>query len=147
MLGKLKAMISAAQFRIFTRVPIKGVMLKITGNGALDPTIQNSYNISSVVRVGVGVYRCTLTQSTFYGYSVLDNGAFSTGFSIVPSVTTDSFSVNVTTVSAGVYDINVFAVTQGAGNKLALIAYDFLGTDSIDATFLLNYGDGRLPPA
>lgn len=146
MLGKLKSAISALRDDVVQNFPLKGAMVRIVGNGVGNPTISNTYNIASVVRTGVGVYRGTMTQGSFYGVDLLTNGVFTSGFTIVASANTDNFLVNFTTVSPGIFDCKVYEISQGAGIRLTITPYDILATDTISCALLLNVNRGRLPP-
>lgn len=121
-------------------VPQKGVMLAISGENTADPTIIDSYNVSTLVRNAVGEYRLTMEQSTMSGKDVFDDSIHSVNFYIVASANTEVFNVKLEKSSAGVFDIDVFEVTQGVGGALALTAYDLKSTDRLSISMDLTIG-------
>ena len=127
-------------------VPLKGLMLQMTGANLLDPTIVNSYNVTSLTRTGVGTYQITVTQNTFYGLDITTFFVPVFSWVIAPSVTSSLYSVEVVNTGAATFDISVYAIIQGAGTTLARSPYDLLGADSVALSFVLNAGDGSLPP-
>lgn len=127
-------------------VPIKGLMLQMKGTGAADPNIVNSYNVASLTRTGTGTYQITVTQNTFYGLDMFNFFVPVFSWVIAPSATSALYSVDVQNTGAFTFNISVYAITQGAGTTLARTLYDLQTTDNVAISFVLNTGDGRLPP-
>lgn len=146
MLGKIKSMVTALRAEIIQFLPLKGMAIRVTGNDTSNPSIISSYNVDSVTRTGVGVYRLVLTQETFFGIGILANAVSTINYSIEPSLNSDLFSVQIDVVSLTEFDIKVYEVAQGTGNRLDISPYDIQVTDTISGSFLLNINDGRLPP-
>lgn len=126
--------------------PTAGCMFRISGNGASNPTIISSYNVTSITRTGAGTYRVTLKQSTVYGVGITSLGVLSAFWKIVPTGSTDSFEVTGTVISATQVDIEVYALTV-SGSKIVRTLYDFVSTDFIHVNALVSAGDGTLPEA
>ena len=145
MLGKVKSLVSKLRRDVINNVPIKGVMGRIEGNGLSDPTIITSYNLASVVRTGVGVYRATLQQDTMYGIDLLDTGVYAESHSITSDPNTDLHIVRLVPVSSTEVDIEVYAVEQGLGIRIDITPYDFDVGDSISVGLYINAGNGELP--
>ena len=146
MIGKLKSVIEKLRDDIISFVPLKGMMLSIEGAGASDPTIKTSYNVTSAARTAIGVYQITLKQSTFFGVLIGSKGVPTLSFDIAPSATSDFFTVEIVEVFSNIFELKVFEVAQGTGNRLDITPYDILVNDNINTTILLNVGNGRLPP-
>lgn len=144
MLGKLKAMITAAQLADSSVYPVKGCMLRFQGAGAANPSVLTSYNCS-VARNAAGVYRVTLAASTAFGVSISTHGVKTLSHLIAPIAATDLFDAQVTIVSATVFDIKTYSIIQGAGTTLTRAAYDIIAGDFIDFSILVNAGSGVLP--
>jgi len=139
-------MIELLRRDVVNYAPLKGLLLAITGNGGSDPSIATSYNVLTVTRTGIGVYRVTAIQNTIFGFSIGSNSAIALSHSIQPSVVSEAHFVRVIAVSPGIFDIEVTELTVGGGNKLEVNPYDILSSDGVDVTFLINAGLGKLPP-
>jgi len=101
-------------------------------NGAV--TFNIEYNIASGSRTAVGVYEFELTSIVNSGVNILDYTQQITSFSIADSAVSEDYSVQFEMISAalGTFRIKVFAVEQGAGNKLQYTAQDPLNTDNVN---------------
>lgn len=126
-------------------IPVMGVMLNITGNSLTNPTIVKSYNVLAVTRNDVGVYRVIMKQAKFYGDDVFANSVVSIYDDIATSASTSQFKVKVSWFSLGVFDIEVYEVTQAIGVGLDLTPYEILPSDKINISLLFNNGS-ELPP-
>lgn len=148
MLGKLKSIINKLRNEVIQFLPLKGLMIRVEGNGLGNPIIQLEYNVSSVARTGVGVYRLTISQETFYGIPVIPNSVATLTYDIAPNVNTDAYYVALNVISTTVIDVQVFEAAQGAGNKIQYNPYDILAGDTISGSLLFNSGirEQRLPP-
>ena len=146
MLGKLKSLITRFKRDVIEFSPLKGFLLSIEGNGANDPIIITGYNISTVVRTGVGVYRITVSQATMFGQPIGVNSAIINSHTIQPSIVSEAHFVTLVSVSAGVFDIEATEMTVGAGSKLEIAPYDIVSGDGIAIVAFLNLGFGELPP-
>ena len=147
MLGKIKSMVASLGRSLRYSTPIKGCVVKMTGDTLNPPTIDSQYNVTSVTRFGIGVYRVTLQQSTMYGTEIYPNGVVTISHNIAPIAATDYFTVSSVYISPTIFEIKSYEVRQGASPALSLVAYDLTPSDTVDLSILLNYGDGRLPPA
>jgi hypothetical protein len=147
-IGKLKALITKLRHDLVGSVLLKGSALRMEGNGASDPILANTYNIASVIRQGVGVYRVQVKQVTFYGVNILDRGTPALSYIITGDPTTDLHSITFQPGSgaANEFDIEVLAVEQGPGNQLSVTPYDLLAGDFVYFSLEVNAGDGDLPP-
>lgn len=142
-LEKLARDIEAA---LINYVPLKGLMLQMKGAGTANPTIVNSYNLSALNRTGTGTYQITVQQNTFYGLDMFNFFVPVFSWVISPSANTALFSVDVQNTGSFTFNISVYEVTQGAGVALSRTLYDLQTTDTVALAFVLNAGDGRLPP-
>ena len=125
----------------------KGLLLSISGNIATsDPVVNVEYNIASVVRTGIGVYRITAKQDTIFGLLVGANSIVTISHTIQPSAASEAHFVRLVKVSSITFDIEVTEMTVGAGNKLEVNPYDIIAGDGVDTAFLLHLGLGKLPP-
>lgn len=145
MLGKVLASIADLSRRMRATTPALGMLLRITGNGAANPTVVSSYNVASAVRTGVGVYRITLSQSAISGKSITGLGAIALTWSIAPTATA-AFSVVPTVISATVIDLEVYSLGVSGAN-ITRTAYDIIASSTIHATVPVSAGDGSLPEA
>jgi len=144
-IGKVKAMITELRNDVFNYIPIKGAMLKIGGNGiAANPSIIVSYNVASVARTGVGVYRITLNQSTVLGASILSNGVSSIDFIIAPTITSELFSAELVNISALVFDLITKEGVVAGGNKLEFNPYDIIPGDTVSIMSLISFGNKQI---
>jgi len=143
--GKLHSMLENLRRKVIGTTMIKGAMLRLEGNGLSDPTIITAYNIESLGRTSVGVYRGVIQQSTFQGVELISTGIPTLLEVIAPSINTDAFYVRLAPVTGTDFDIEVFEVAQGLGNKIQYTPYDIIAGDIIVASLQLNGGDGSLP--
>jgi len=144
-IGKIKAMVTELRNDILNYMPIKGVMLKIGGNGiAANPSIIVAYNIASVVRTGIGVYRITLNQSTALGTSILSNGVSSIDFIIAPTVTSELYSAEIVNISTLIFDLITKEGVVGGGNKLEFNPYDIIPGDTVSIMSLISFGNKQI---
>lgn len=143
--GKAKAQINTLRRDTQTFSPIKAMTALIKGGGASNPTLTDSYNITSITRTGIGVYQITLTQPTIYGTNI---DTFSLPFVhwIIAPAATAQYHVELVNTSPNTYNLNVYSVTVGVSPALTRTAYDLQLTDTVDCMLLLNLGGGRLPP-
>jgi len=125
--------------------PGKGFTVTLDGNNSLDPIISNTYNLATVVRTSVGVYRITIAQSTFNGVLIGGIGTIVTSSDISPSLQSDLQIVEVTQIDASNFDVKVQEIIQGAGSSLDALPYDIKPGDRVSVALLLNQGDGTLP--
>lgn len=145
--GKLKSSIGELQFAVANFTFLKGMALRIEGNGGSDPDISVQYNIDTVVRQSEGVYRATLTQDTFFGTLIADNSITTVSFSIVNDGDSDGHFVSVAKITDLTFDISVVGLIQGTGNRIDFDPYDIVAGDFVDIGLLLDAGFGELPPA
>jgi hypothetical protein len=146
MLGKLRSMINLVRLDVTNFTPLKGMLLAITGAGASNPTIDTKYNVTTVVRTGVGVYRVTAIQGTVFGESLTGNSIILVSHSIQPSAVSEAHFAQLVAVSNTEFDIEVTEMTVGGGNKLEVNPYDIIAGDGVDVSVLINLGIGKLPP-
>lgn len=137
--------ISDLNTNIFEWFPVKACAFSIDGDGANDPTINHSYNVTSIVRTGTGVYDVTLTQSTVNGTDIADRATYAIAWKIADSGNTELFRVEVDSFAGSTLTINVYEVTANVAD-LEYTAYDFIAGDNITLTVLMNAGTGALPP-
>jgi hypothetical protein len=142
--GKIKSYITKLINNIYNFMPFKAVMLRFEGNGASDPTIEVQYNVTSLVRTGIGAYRITITKPTFLGVSVSNFTVSSITHSVAPSVNSDFFTSEAISVSSTIFDVQVSEVSQGAGNRLDILPYDIIAGDRVHVMLLMSLGN-RLP--
>lgn len=110
--------------------PVCGFTLKLTGAGSSNPSLSNAFNISTAVRLGVGSYRITLTDSTKAGKSVLANAMLNEKSNISGNT---FVKTRFTVVNSTTLDLAVFSLS----NTFTAIAYDLTSADTIDLFALL----------
>ncbi len=146
-IGKLKAMIQVLRGDVIAFAPLKGMMVKFTGNGTGNPTIVTGYNVLTVIRTGVGIYNVTPIQDTVFGTTIEQISTFSTGFNISSSTTSDAHFVRIVPGAGTTFDIIVTEMTQGSGNRIDFIPFDIQSADIVSGNIFLNLGDGDILPA
>jgi len=125
----------------------KGLLLSISGDVATsNPVVNVEFNVASVVRTGIGVYRITAKQSTFFGVPIGVNSIVTISHTIQPTAISEAHFVRLVRVNTITFDIEVTEMTVGGGNKLEVNPYDIISGDGVDTSFLLQLGLGRLPP-
>ncbi len=127
---------------------IKGVVLKFTVDGSNAIVHELDWNIdtASSTRTGVGVYQFEVDQATFYGIDVIDNSSFATDYLITPTATTEFYTLEVNSISTGVFTLTVKQVIKGEGNKLDVQPYDIQPGDLVSAIGVFNLPQSTLPP-
>ena len=138
-LGKLKQVIFGNRKLSEDSYPILGFGFSITGAGAANPTINNSHNISSITRSGVGLYRIVIDQDTMYGNSVI-NGIFFEKINIIPIAADTNYQMQLYKIAPDTIDIAINQITSVAANL-----YDLTAIDEIDMGAFIYNGAG-LPP-
>lgn len=122
----------------------------IEGQGASNPFLREpNYNITAVTRHAQGLYRFTITQTTFFGIDITTRVFPSTpGYDIKSSVISDAFLLRYRFGQglANQFDIEVFALTLGQGNKFEAIPYDIVAGDIVSSHAVVYMGDSTLPP-
>ncbi|MCH9645664.1 MAG: hypothetical protein K0U08_03365 [Proteobacteria bacterium] len=126
-------------------LPMSGLLLNFEGVSLTNPTVKKGYNVDAAVRQGVGVYRVTMTQSSFYGVDIFLNSTICVYDGITPSANTSLFKVKVESVSTGVFDVKTYEVIKGGGTGVTLTPYEIDVGDIINVSFLFNNGE-ELPP-
>ena len=141
-LGKIKSRLYQSTKDYKAWLPSKAALLTIEGNGAVNPTLTNSYNIASVTRTGAGVYQATLTQSTYFTQNILNQSVFELSKIIGPLA--QSYDVDVVVTSATTFEIRVyrFSVVLTAVQRAA---YDLLAGDFVSVQGLYSI-NSSLPP-
>jgi hypothetical protein len=141
-LGKIKSRLYQSTKDYKAWLPSKAALLTIEGNGAVNPTLTNSYNIASVTRTGAGVYQATLTQSTYFTQNILNQSVFALSKIIGPLA--QSYDVDVVVTSATTFEIRVyrFSVVLTAVQRAA---YDLLAGDFVSVQGLYSI-NSSLPP-
>lgn len=130
--------------------PAKGVVVTFEGQGLSDPLISNLYNVDTVTRIGIGLYRVKVLQTTFWGQNIFERATPKLE-SIIPS-NPDSDLHDLEFLDAGAgddeFDIQVKEVVQGAGNQLDVNPYDIEAGDFVFVGLDINIGrNDDLPPA
>ncbi len=138
-------MVSQLRLDVIAYLPLKAVMLNIEGAGGANPIIEANYNIDTVVRTGVGVYRITILQATMFGVSIENNGVPNIGNAIQASLSSDAHDIKILTISPTEFDLIVTEIIQGSGNKLEFQPYDIIAGDDVGLTILLTIRN-ELPP-
>jgi hypothetical protein len=130
----------------FSFFPVKACSFLVDGNGVSNPVVQHSYNVSSIVRSGVGIYTVTLLQGTINGQSIQSRHTYTIEHLINPSASSDQYRVEVSSFVGSTLVLSVYAVTVGAGTRLEYTPYDLQVGDSVTFNILMNSGSGLLPP-
>ena len=101
-------------------------------NGAV--TFNVDYNVASGTRTAVGVYEFELTNVIVDGDNILAYTQQVTSYTIADSVTSEDYTVKFAPIDLGLgtFSVSVFAIEQGAGNKLVFTPYDPLSTDNVN---------------
>ena len=146
MLGKLKSMINILTNEVINFTALKGAMLNIEGAGAGNPVINDSYNVTSVTRTGVGVYNVVPIQNTFYGLDIFTNSTRAANGVIAPTAASDAHFVELKTGVGSTFDIVITEMVQGVGNRIDFNPYDIIAGDNVTVSVLVNSGLGQLPP-
>jgi len=146
--GKLKSMINRLSGRVINNVLLKGVTIILEGDGANDPILTNDYNVVSVIRQGIGIYRVQVKQITFHGVNIFLRGIPNLESVITSNANTDLHEVGFQLSGGGSneFDIQVFAIEQGTGNRLDIVPFDIEAGDFVYMSLEVNAGDGDLPP-
>ena len=135
--------------RVVTAVPWKAVMAYIQGvnPGTVNPTYTNSYNVASIVRTGVGLYRVTLQFPVVQGITVLPLVYPLYTLQVAPAnypLDTKLFLMQFIPVDAnlGIFDVQIIAATEGANGKITLVNYDLKTGDALWLQAYFNLGGG-----
>jgi len=118
--------------------PTRGMIVTLKGAGASTPTVITGFNVSNVVRISMGVYQVTLTQSTISGTNIEDISTVTTGHIIAPNLNSDLFYVRATFILPGLVNVEVFEVVQGTGTRIDMSAYDLQIGDTLSVNVLSN---------
>lgn len=143
-ISRVESKVNNVTSQVLNYTSQKGLMLVATGIDLANPVVLDSYNVDSVLRNDLGVYRVTMKQDHMFNKNVFVASVHNVTYNIQQNATTDVFSVKLTYVTDGVFDIEVFEVTQGVGSGLTLTSYDLKNTDRISISLELTVG-GYLP--
>jgi len=141
----IKTELDLIRERVVNAVPWKAFYLKVFGNGASDPTVENEFNIDTVTRVGAGLYRVTLTVAVIGTTEVLAEVYPSFQVAVaVPIIDTEYYVAELMNINspAGIFDIQVWGFFVPNNGKLTLVEYDLLAADRLWMFADLNLGTG-----
>ncbi|MFV2055128.1 MAG: hypothetical protein ACC707_01620 [Thiohalomonadales bacterium] len=108
---------------------LKGLVFKFKGAGAVDPTIVTSFNLASLTRVSVGVYRATYSQKILNGVDVTKDSLHHAGYVFGDN---NDHAIEIISTVAGSFDIRVWQTNS------TKVAYDLVGGDEVSISILLN---------
>lgn len=128
---------------------IKGFIAKFTVDGSNNLVYTSAYNINDLAssRTGVGVYRFTLAQATYFTENVITNSTVSVDTLIAPTATSETFVVELVEAGTDTFDIKVYEVVLNVSNILVKQAYDLLPGDIINLVGVFNTPNSSLPGA
>ena len=127
----------------------KAVFVKVTGAGLGDPPIIDSYNVTSVTRLGVGLYQATISSTTILGESLQDKVYVTGDVAVLPinrPVDTEVFTVDLVDLDpvGFTFDMQVFGFFSPANQKLELVPYDIQLGDDLEFWGVANLGTGEV---
>ena len=130
-------------------LPWKAVFVKVTGAGLADPPIINRYNVTSVTRLGVGLYQATVQSVTILGEPLTDSVYVTGDVAVLPinrPADTEVFIVELIDLDpVGLtFDMQVLGFHSPANAKLELVPYDILAGDDLEFWGLANLGTGEV---
>lgn len=110
--------------------------------GAGSVPIVRSYNTSSLSRSSTGVYVATVSQSTAYGITLLDDNI--TAMATVNS-TSSPYQIHVEPTTETTFTINIYLLQQGAGSVIDKVLADPIG-DEVTINVLSRLSDELAVP-
>jgi len=119
---------------VVNALPWKGIYVEADGVTGTDPIVGGSYNLDTLTRTGVGLYRVQLRVATIAGISVADNIYPNIHIEIDPPnqpADTELFlgEIQARNEVAGWFDIQIWGAEVPPSGKLTLVAYDLQGND------------------
>lgn len=141
-LAKIRARVVQSVRDYKAWLPAKGVMLRIEGAGAGNPTVTNDYNVSTVTRTAPGIYQVTVSQADYFTQNMLSNSVFAHSKIIDPL--TSSFDVETVVTGADTFEIRVYEMIVMLTN-VTRSAFDLQAGDFVDVQALFSI-NSTLPP-
>lgn len=133
----------SSRLEVLTYLPTKGLMVQLEGQDTSDPLVRDdAYNVLSVVRQDVGLYRITPIQITVRGQSLAGNSypSLVLGNTTTPETTSVEYSEGI-----GYFDVQILEIYK-AGSVVDVRPYDLQSGEYLWVSIDLNFIDESLPP-
>lgn len=128
---------------------VRALAVNFIGQNTNGPvTTSGSYNLASFNRVSAGVYEGALTQTTFWGQSVLSKQSPVVHLKIAASANTAQFDALYENLGAGNFRISIYEITRNMGTAaLIRTLYDpATAGDLVSLIVMADISNGVLPP-
>ena len=106
----------------------RAARVSLEGQGAANPLILGAVNVTSVTRVGVGLYDVLLTSLDIGQYTIgLSNSVISG--EVTSNASAEPVFASYSTVSPSTIQVQTARFEVGTGGKLNVVSYDLQPTD------------------